>query len=109
MHYEANPVTAFDRTFGGLAGGTSTAEAPDFESRVLDIADAELADLSSQVQKSPRESAKVNSHRNALDEARNGAGQVPQDYDATPLASVEALRSQLQGNAAAAYQYPLFE
>src|SRR5207237_1255781 len=63
VDYEANPVKAFDRTFGGLGSGGGTpapkpgapAGKPGFDAEVLAIADAELTDLLGRVGSSATE------------------------------------------------------
>jgi hypothetical protein len=107
VHYEANPVTAFDAIFGGLGGGTSE-PVNDYRGDVLGIARAELGDLEARLARSPREAAKLADHGTAVDAISGGGAPVPGTCDATPIASVEALRARLQGNAAAAYDYSLF-
>jgi hypothetical protein len=78
VDYEANPVSAFDRTFrGGSAppgpapgpttpGGPAPAAPTSFENDVLDIEEAELTDLGKRVGASAREMAKLEQHRQAV-------------------------------------------
>jgi hypothetical protein len=186
IDYEANPVTAFDRSIKGVAapapapagparppvspppppGGTpppvspppapgGTPPAPvggpspvpvtpsptpgspppvpgsprpigpaSYENEVLDLVDAELAELGNRVKDAPSEWAKIDQHRSATRNARPlllaspaaaaGAGRAGRTVmlaagcDNGPLASVEKLRPALQGNAAAAYQHQYF-
>jgi len=132
VDYEANPVTAFDRLFGSNLTArrrTLAALTPDetIENAVLGIAEAELGSLGSRLQRSPRESAKVANHLDAVRSLRHadtgggnppGGGGDPPDggggnppaavCSATALQSVEKLRPELQGNAAGAYQHRLF-
>ncbi len=107
VHYEANPVTAFDAIFGGLDGGSSV-PVSDYRGDVLDLTRAELADLERKVARSPREARKLDDHGTAVNAISGGGAAVPGSCDASPIASVEALRGRLQGNAAAAYDYGLF-
>ena len=138
VDYEANPVSAFDRTFRGGAKGPpaqpgSTAPAPSsgvtgFEGDVLDISDAELNDLSAKVGGLPRELAKLQQHRQAIKSARPsptmtpGMTMTPGDpmpmtpggpaagvaCDASALATVEKLRPTLQGKDALAYKHQYY-
>jgi hypothetical protein len=109
VHYEANPVTAFDAIFGGL--GESEPEAPgrDWRAEALAITDAELGDLEAKVTRSPREATKLADHRLAVAALAAGGVAPPAACDATPLATVEALRGALEGNPRAAYEYARFE
>jgi hypothetical protein len=107
VHYEANPVTAFDAIFGPLGGGQSEPVA-DYRADALGIARAELGELQGKLARSPREAAKITDHGAAIDGISGGGAPVPGTCDATPIASVEALRGQLQGNARGAYDYSLF-
>ncbi len=108
VHYEANPVTAFDQIFSGLSDGGGGDTGPNFEDDVLAINTAELGDLRARADASPRERAKLSQHGDALAALGTGGVTPPVSCDASPLASVEKLRPALQGNAAAAYQYSLF-
>jgi hypothetical protein len=146
VDYDANPVSAFDRTFRGLTGTpkpqpttpgapTPTTPAPtttsSFENDVLDISDAELADLGKKLGAAPRELAKVVQHRQALKGLRPTVGTTPGTpgptdppmtdpgpsappmggkvaCDSSQLASVEKLRSALQGKDAVAYKHQYF-
>jgi hypothetical protein len=113
VHYEANPVTAFDAVFGGLgAGETPPPETGrDYQADVLGITEAELDGLSAKLGRSPREARKVADHRAAIAGLRGGGGggAPPLACDASPLPSVEALRPDLEGNPAAAYQHVYFD
>jgi Protein of unknown function (DUF1552) len=149
VDYEANPVSAFDRTFKGLSGAARPAPGPaapaptpgapaqpapaqpkSFESEILDITDAELADISKKLTGVPRELAKVEQHRQALKGLRPAPGMVPGmmpapgdpmpmtpsappmggavKCDSSNLPSVEKLRSALQGNDRAAYRQQFY-
>jgi hypothetical protein len=111
--YEANPVTAFDKVFGGLGaggGGTPAPGAVDHTDDVLAITRAELGGLGARVAKSEREAAKVKKHEESLAGLGGGGGSAPPpaSCDATPLASVEKLRAALQGKPAEAYKHAYF-
>jgi hypothetical protein len=150
VDYEANPVSAFDRTFRGASGRPAPAPAPtpsvpgqppapapaaprSFENEVLDISEAELADLGNRLRGSTRELGKLEQHREALRALRPapepgvmppGGPMIPNPMmpsappptpmgpvagcTADALASVEKLRSVLQGNDAAAYRHQHF-
>jgi hypothetical protein len=111
VHYEANPVTAFDQSFGNLgagSGGGGAPAPPDYEKDVLAITDAELDDLQARVATSPREAAKVYDHRGAVAGLGGGVAPPPVSCDGSPLPSVEKLRAALGGKPAAAYQSAYF-
>ena len=150
VDYEANPVSAFDRTFRGQTGRPAPLPAPgptppggmpppapaapaSFDNEVLDIADAELAELGARLRGSTRELSKLEQHREALKALRPAPvtpprpapgpmvpGSPPPMTPAPPpmgpvpgcsadaLASVEKLRPTLQGNDAAAYRHQLY-
>ncbi|HVK72432.1 MAG TPA: DUF1552 domain-containing protein [Kofleriaceae bacterium] len=109
VHYEANPVTAFDATFGGLGGGGPTpAPATDYKSDVLALTGAELGVLEQKLNRSPRELKKVRDHGAALTGLGASGPAAPVTCSGGSLPSVEALRGRLAGNAAAAYDYSLF-
>jgi hypothetical protein len=110
VHYEANPVTAFDAIFSGLGSGGGTPPPPraDYAADVHGITDAELATLEQKVGSSPRELRKVRDHRAALASFGGPGPGAPAACDATPIPSVEALRPTLAGNAAGAYDYGRF-
>jgi hypothetical protein len=128
VDYEANPVTAFDRVFGGSRGlvGTSLKAAPgrDYQADVLSITEAEIDDLAKKVAKSPREAQKLADHKKAVQALRPGGGGGDGSGSGSggdgdgippaagcgtgPIASVEKLRAELAGNARGAYQHRLF-
>lgn len=109
VHYEANPVTAFDAVFGGLGtGGTPPPPRADYGEDIRAIADAELGKLESRLGASPRELAKVRDHRTALATLGGNGPAAPATCDGTTIPSVEGLRGQLAGNAPRAYDYALF-
>jgi hypothetical protein len=93
---------------GGLYPGGAPA-ATDWSADSLGIARAEIGELESRVARSPREAAKLRDPGAAVDGLLAGGAAVPGSCDATPIASVELLRSQLAGNAAKAYDYALYE
>jgi hypothetical protein len=114
VDYEANPVTAFDRLFGGggaapAPGGTGM----DFTTDALDLVEAEIGELSGRLRDSALEVAKLNQHREALRTLRPST-MPPIAMPGGPpapggmLASVEKLRPALQGNAKDAYKHQLF-
>jgi hypothetical protein len=134
VDYEANPVTAFDRIFkGATAPPAPTPGSPtgptgpvSYDSDVLDLVDAELAEMSGKVKDSPGELRKLDQHRAALKGLRPAAptptlpGMTPappssmgapgllSSCDASMLASVEKLRPNLQGKPGAAYQHQYY-
>jgi hypothetical protein len=115
VDYEANPVTAFDRVFGGAGGGAPAPApgAPDFTADSLNLLDQEMNELGGRLSAIPSELAKLNQHREALKSLRPATGSMmprpamPGGGGAT-LPSVEKLRPALQGNAKDAYKYSLF-
>jgi Protein of unknown function (DUF1552) len=113
VDYEANPVTAFDRFFGGAGGGAATPapSAADFTADSLNLLDAEMNELSERLGKDSSEIGKLGQHREALKVLR------PSKTDLAPpmavplsgqLAAVEKLRPMLQGNAKDAYKHAYF-
>lgn len=114
VDYLANPVTAFDQLFSGLGQGPGRPEIPEkgpnHSEASLDLLQAELADLRVRADGSAQVE-KVDQHVEALEALRDGGGGVgpiPVTCDNSALPSVEALRPELQGNEAAAYQQSLF-
>ena len=110
VHYEANPVTAFDAIFGGLGGGGGTPPPPraDYAADVHAITKAELDTLEQKVGGSPRELRKVRDHQTAVAALGGSGATPPAACDGTPIPSVEALRPALAGNAAGAYDHARF-
>ena len=160
VDYEANPVSAFDRTFKNFSGparpgmsspapampGPTPTPAPtpsaplNLDSDVLAIAEAELGELSTRVGSAEAQRGKLDQHRQALRSLRAAvsvppagpptgmpmpgptpaptpkpapdpmtppAGPAPA-CNASAIASVEKLRSALQGKDAAAYRHEFF-
>lgn len=105
VDYEANPVTAFDKVFGGPAVPMTTR--PDFSGEVATLLDAEMGALGNRVKASTLEAAKLQQHADALRGLRpttSGGVVMPPPMAGTPLTSVEKLRANLQGNPKAAYR-----
>lgn len=108
VDYEASPVAAYDRIFGG---GTTTPGPTeptlDLDAEALAITEAELGDLGARVATLPSESEKIAQHLASV-RALRGAGEMPPpttvSCDSSALASVEALRPALAGNAREAYK-----
>jgi hypothetical protein len=112
VDYEANPVTAFDRLFGGGAAAGPKPTGADHTSDSLDLIDAEMADLDKRLAGATSEINKLKMHRDALKGLRPGTGPVvgpaPMVMTSGPLASVEKLRPAMEGNPKAAYKYEYF-
>ena len=110
VDYEANPVTAFDRIFGG-DGAKGPVGVPDFMSSSLDILEAEMTEVGDRLQGSASELGKLQQHRAALQDLRPVAGGM-KDPAASPMAepieSVEKLRPLLEGKAKDAYKHQYF-
>ncbi|HEX3696165.1 MAG TPA: DUF1552 domain-containing protein [Polyangia bacterium] len=106
VDYEANPVTAYDRTFG--APSVPTIVRPDFSADVNALLDKEMGTLSTRLQASTAELAKLKQHQDALVGLRSKptATVTPPNMVGmtAPLPSVEKLRTNLQGNPQAAYR-----
>ena len=96
-----------------------------FENDMLDIADAELAELGKRATGVPRELAKLDQHKQAIKGLRSAASPAPMEppgampppanpmggkvsCDSSALASVEKLRGTLQGKDALAYRHQYF-
>lgn len=110
VHYDANPVTAFDKFFGSLSADPGAPVSKDWREQVLGVTDAELAALEARLEGSGRELDKLDTHRAAVDSlATQLVPPAPQSCDNTPIAAVEALRAELQGDESAAYRNDLFE
>lgn len=126
VDYEANPVRAFDRLFGGLTPGAPSEPGeplpadPDVAMRAaaLALTRAELTDLRGRAAGAPLELEKLAQHDAALarlaGEPMGGGAVMPPPppaatCDATTLASVEALRPELDGDDRAAYRHELFD
>lgn len=109
VHYDANPVTAFDKHFGALDPGAEPAPSVDLRAEVIAAQQAELDQLSARLSASPTELAKLQQHHSALGALASGtAPPPPTDCSAAPLASVEALRAQLEGNEPGAYDNAIY-
>jgi hypothetical protein len=113
VDYEANPVTAFDRLFGGAgAAGPMPKGGADHTNDSLDLIDAEMQELTGRLTGAASEINKLNAHKDAL------KGLRPSTMPVTPtgpsmmltgkLDSVEKLRPNLQDNPKAAYKYEYF-
>jgi hypothetical protein len=122
VDYEANPVSAFDRTFGGLpTGGTpppvqGEPSGPDpikLRNAVLALQASELEGLRAKLEKSPLEVSRLTQHQAAMGKLVRDPGvtplpTTPVTADGSPIASVEKLRARLEGNDRDAYQDGLF-
>ncbi len=116
VDYEASPVAAFDRAFAGR-GVTPPPDdmAIDLDAEALAIVRAEADDLARRAAPYASEAEKIEQHRAALAAMGRpitpgeGPGPIATVCDATPIASVEALRGELTGNPRAAYRDDLFE
>jgi hypothetical protein len=116
IDYEANPVTAYDRLFGGAGGGAGPGPTPKGLDLTLDAAaviDGEMDDLRRRLMGTDSELAKLDRHRDSLKEIRpSGNGPTlpttPGAGTMGPLPSVEKLRPMLQGNAKDAYKHEYF-
>jgi hypothetical protein len=126
VDYEANPVTAYDRVFKGMGAapppvvgtpGSTPPPAASFDSEVLDLVDAELAEIGTRLAGSV-ERSKIEQHRSALKRLRpaagatgGGGGQIVLPGtcgSGGPLDSVEKLRASLMGNPRAAYKHQYY-
>lgn len=109
VDYEANPVTAFDRLFGGA----TTQPKPvggDFTADTLDLVDAEMSELDARVVGATSEINKLTLHKDALKALRASLSKPATTTPVItgPLASVEKLRPSLQGKTGEAYKYSYF-
>ncbi|HEY0711841.1 MAG TPA: DUF1552 domain-containing protein [Polyangia bacterium] len=114
VDYEANPVTAFDRVFGGAPPSNGpTPTSPDFTKDALDVVGAEMGELSAELgMTTASELRKLSQHKEAWTSLLSTgkppmapAGSVPLS---TPIPSVEKLRPALFGNPKDAYKRELF-
>lgn len=125
VDYEANPVSAYDRVFGSLSSTPQQPQPSDpgtppgldpvrMRNAVLELQSQELSALTGRLANSPIESMRLAQHASAMQKLVRDPGVVtpgpttPVTIDNSPLASVEKLRSQLQGNDRAAYQQSLY-
>jgi hypothetical protein len=110
VDYEANPVTAYDRLFGGAAAMPPKPMGADYTNDTLDIVDAEMGELDGRIVGATSEVNKLQQHKDAL-KALRAAGSMPTmpaPVITGPLASVEKIRPQLQGKTGDAYKYSYF-
>src|SRR6201999_2009208 len=94
VDYEANPVTAYDRIFGGGAAGPVTKPmGADFTNEALDIVSGEMDDLGQRLVGSASEIKKLATHRQSLSGLRPSAqtdmGTITMPAGMGPLDSVE--------------------
>ena len=111
VDYEANPVTAFDRLFGGGAGGAPMPMGgADHTNDSLDLLDAEMKDLTGRLTGAASEVAKLSQHKDALKVLRPALmPTMPMpSMMGGPLASVEKLRPSMLNNPKEAYKYEHF-
>jgi hypothetical protein len=112
VDYEANPVTAYDRIFGGAPPSNGpTPTSPDFTKDALDIIGAEMTELTGELgSNAASEVAKLGQHKDAWGSllAKGMPIKVPAGQTDSPLPSVEKLRPTLQGNAKDAYKREYF-
>ncbi|HVR63892.1 MAG TPA: DUF1552 domain-containing protein [Polyangia bacterium] len=110
VDYEANPVTADDRTFG--APSAPMIARPDFSADVSALLDHEMGTLSTRLKPSALELAKLQQHQDALKAlyaTPTGTVMPPVMVGmSTPLPSVEKLRPTLQGNPKGAYRNDIY-
>jgi hypothetical protein len=112
VDYEANPVTAYDRLFGGGAGATPKPPmgGVDHTNDALDLLDAEMKDLTGRLTGVTSELNKVGMHKTALAGLRPSVMPVmpaPMMMGG-PIASVEKLRPVMQDNPREPYKYEHF-
>jgi len=110
VDYEANPVTAYDRFFGGAAAMPPKPMGADYTNDTFDIVDAEMGELDGRIVGATSEINKLQQHKDAL-KALRAAGSMPMmpaPIITGPLASVEKIRPQLQGKTGDAYKYSYF-
>jgi hypothetical protein len=109
VDYEANPVTAFDRLFGGAPPSNGpTPTSADFTTDALALLDAEMGELTAELgNTAASELSKLNQHKEAWKELRPKPASAMMASGGL-LPSVEKLRPMLQGNPKDAYKYGLF-
>jgi hypothetical protein len=111
VDYEANPVTAFDRTFAGApASNGPTPASADFTKDTLTLLGQEMDDINKELgTTSASEVGKLAQHREAWsDLLPKGAASMPTGVMGGLLPSVEKLRPTLQGNPRDAYKREYF-
>jgi hypothetical protein len=114
VDYEANPVTAFDRTFAGAPPSNGpTPGAPDFSKDLLALVGAEMKEMQTDLGTAAvSELAKLKQHEDAWSvvapKPQTAMGMSAQAALAAPLPSVEKLRAKLEGNPRDAYKYEYY-
>jgi hypothetical protein len=109
VDYEANPVTAFDRLFGGGAAAPARPMGVDLADDARALLDAEMNELAGQVSGIASEARKLELHRDAWKGLRPTGTLAPNPAAAGgPLPSVEKLRPLIEGNAKDAYKRDYF-
>jgi hypothetical protein len=110
VDYEANPVTAFDRLWGGGATAMPKPMGADHTGDSLDILDGELKDIGGRLTTGgASELLKLTQHQDALKGLRPGAmPAMPAVMSGGPLASVEKLRPVMQNDPKTPYKYEYF-
>jgi hypothetical protein len=109
VDYEANPVTAFDRLWGGGAMSMPKPMGADHTGDSLDLLDGELKDIGARAAGAASELAKVTQHQDALKGLRPGSmPAMPIAMAGGPLASVEKLRPVMQDDPKTPYKYEYF-
>jgi hypothetical protein len=110
VDYEANPVTAFDRLFGGGAAAPQMPRGIDLSDPSRALLDAEMNELATRATGIASEARKLELHRESWKGLRASArpgGPAPVAAGG-PLPSVEKLRPLIQGNAKDAYKRDYF-
>jgi hypothetical protein len=109
VDYEANPVTAFDRLFGGAPPSNGpTPTSADFTADALAVLEAEMGELTTELGASAAsELSKLNQHKEAWKELRPKPA-MPGMTMGGLFPSVEKLRPMIQGNPKDAYKYALY-
>jgi hypothetical protein len=114
VDYEANPVTAFDRTFAGAPPSNGpTPGAPDFSKDLLALVGAEMKEMNTELGTAAvSELAKLKQHEDAWSviapKAQTAMSMGAAAALAAPMPSVEKLRAKLEGNPRDAYKYEYY-
>jgi hypothetical protein len=110
VDYEANPVTAYDKLFGGSAPTKPKPTGGDYTNDTLDIVDGEMGDIDGRIVGATSEINKLKLHKDALASLRASLS-MPMTTTPVitgPLPSVEKIRPQLQNKTGDAYKYTYF-
>ena len=107
LDFEANPVTAYDRFFGGEPQ-LPTPSQDILKQRALEIIMADINSLHSQVATLDHERRKLERYRDVVQDLQRDIPEAPVSCGALQSLAVNRLRDQLQGSPEMAYRGDLY-